>query len=238
MFCKILNKDKVLDVIDAPVYIHYLNNQAPMVCSRKKASAIYSSSYDKIWHIEGWGIHPSFAAELCRCVEITKEEYEQLKLALAETKEVANAGEEGPIISDEKITLEVLRDYKIKTMREFCGKAIINGVDVELSDGIEHFALEIEDQINLLSLQDLLHQGAEIIPYHETGKECKLYTAQEIRKILDKVSQHRVWHTTYFNALKVYLEKLTDITAINNIYYGYEIPEEYQTEALKYLLNK
>jgi hypothetical protein len=76
MFCKILNKDKVLDVIDAPVYIHYLNNQTPMVCSRKKASAIYSSGYDKIWHIEGWGKHPSFVNELCRCIEITIDEYE------------------------------------------------------------------------------------------------------------------------------------------------------------------
>ena len=237
MFCKILSKDKILD-IDAPVYIQYVSNQTPIICTRKKASAIYASDYSVIWHIEGWGKHPSFVNELYRCVEITKEEYEQLKPALAAEKQPVDAESADLPIDDEQITLETLRNYKIKTMREFCGKAIIEGVNVELSEGIEHFALEIEDQINLLSLQDLLNSGAEIIPYHETGKECKLYTAQDFRKILDKISQHRIWHTTYFNALKAYLERLTDITAINNIYYGYEIPEEYQTEALKYLLNK
>jgi hypothetical protein len=30
-------------------------------------------------------------------------------------------------------------------MREFCAKAIIAGIDVELSGNIEHFTLEIED---------------------------------------------------------------------------------------------
>lgn len=239
MFCKILNKQRVVDVLDTPVYICYINESIPITCSRKKASAVYSSDQSRIWHIEGWGKHPSFADQLCRLVEITSEEYASLKEAIAKGFEEPQP--ENPldiVINDELITLETIREYKINKMREFCSQAIVKGVDVALTRGVEHFDLEVVDQINLNALQDLVNAGASKVPYHSTNNECKLYSADEVRLILNRVTEHRIWHTTYFNALKSYILKLNSISAISDLYYGSEIPEEYQTEALKYLLNK
>lgn len=239
MFCKILNNNSVLDVIESPTYIYYLNGIVPQKCSRGRASAVYSSDYEKIWHIEGWGKHPSFANELCRFVEITQEEYEMLKEAL-EKEQAPTASVENPndiVIESDKITLQTMRDYKVNKMREFCSAAIIDGVTVTFPNGEkEHFDLEIEDQINLFSLQELIGQGIKTVPYHATGKGCRLYTAEEAKLILASVTEHRIWHTTYFNSLKNYILNLDSIATINELYYGVEIPEEYQTEALKSLL--
>ena len=46
-----------------------------------------------------------------------------------------------------------------------------------------------------------------------------------------------MYHTTYFNSLKHYIESLDTIDAVANIQYGVEIPETYQSDVLKYLLN-
>ena len=72
--------------------------------------------------------------------------------------------------------------------------------------------------------------------YHEKNKPCKFYSREDIEILIDAANQHRVYHTTYFNTLKMYINSLTDIIEISAIYYGIKIPEEYQTEAFKSLL--
>jgi hypothetical protein len=89
----------------------------------------------------------------------------------------------------------------------------------------------------LISLVELINAGAESVPYHAKGEPATLYSAQDIRKVASEATKHRIYHTTYYNCLKNFIEKL-DVNNLERVYYGMEIPEEYQTEALKYLLNK
>lgn len=236
MFYKILSDDKLVDVINSPQYVCYINEVIPINCTRSKATAIISSDGTTVWHIQGWGKHPPLATTLYRIVEITPSEYQQLKDILQNDIKVLPQEEKKEVISDEQITLEAFREHKIKTMREFCQKAIVAGFDITLSSGDEHFALELEDQINLTIIQDYLRAGAEWVPYHSSGSDGRLYSKEEAQLIISHANKHRIWHTTYFNAMRSYITQLNSIAIISDLYYGCEIPEEYQTEAFKSLL--
>jgi hypothetical protein len=72
--------------------------------------------------------------------------------------------------------------------------------------------------------------------YHENGKECIIYSKEDMLHIINEAHKHRVYHTTYFNVIKQCILSIDDMYAIQKIYYGMPIPEQYQTEALKALL--
>lgn len=68
-----------------------------------------------------------------------------------------------------------------------CEHTIYEGVDVELSTGVEHFSLTSTDQTNLFGKQAELSAGAEKCAYHrdadETGtKPCVYYPAADMQK--------------------------------------------------------
>ena len=67
------------------------------------------------------------------------------------------------------------------------------------------------------------------------GEECDFYTAEEINEIIDTANAFKIYHTTYYNALKGYINSLEIIEDIAAVTYGMEIPEEYQTNVLKAL---
>ena len=51
------------------------------------------------------------------------------------------------------MVLDAVRAHKTKRMSEECNNAIVKGIFVVLSDElVHHFELQVEDQINLLSL--------------------------------------------------------------------------------------
>jgi len=77
--------------------------------------------------------------------------------------------------------------------------------------------------------------GMESIPYHADGEICRFYTAEEITTILAQATAFKIYHTTYYNALKNYINSLDSIEDIAAITYGVELPEEYQSEVLKSL---
>ena len=78
-------------------------------------------------------------------------------------------------------------------------------------------------------------QTQSLIPYHADGQECVFYSAEEINEIVDTANAFKIYHTTYYNALKIYINALETIEEISAIEYGVEIPEEYQTDVLKVL---
>lgn len=78
-------------------------------------------------------------------------------------------------------------------------------------------------------------QTATLIPYHADGEETTFYTNEEINDIIDTANSFKIYHTTYFNALKIYINALNSIEEIGTIKYGIEIPEEYKTDVLKAL---
>ena len=49
-------------------------------------------------------------------------------------------------------------------------------------------------------------------------------------------TQFKTYQVSYFNALKAYIESMTDIETIGAVVYGIEIPAEHQSDVLKVLL--
>lgn len=136
-----------------------------------------------------------------------------------------------PTLSDlkEKKTLEVDAD---------CKKTIYFGVDVDLPTGTtEHFSLKEEDQINLFGKQAQISAGIQQLEYHQDGHPCRYYTVEEMTAIITEAMQYVSYHTTYCNSLHTWINSAISPDTLNLIYYGAEIPVEYQSEVLQnYLL--
>ena len=132
------------------------------------------------------------------------------------------------------VDITVLQNKKIKQMSEQCRSVIISGIT--FND--KRYSLEIEDQLNLMSLIEDVKNGATQVPYHANGENCRFYTAQEFTELVDACTRYKIYHESYYNSLRNYINNLTTEEEINNIFYGINIPEEYQTEVLKALLSE
>ena len=153
----------------------------------------------------------------------TQEEAEE-----AEIEEIINTPSD-PI---EQLSIDFIRQSKLAEMSHECRKTIEAGIDLELRGETQHFSLDTQDQLNLMSLSAMA-QTQQMIPYHADGEVCIFYTADEINQIVSAATAHKVYHTTYYNALKTYINALETIEEISAITYGTPIPEEYKSEVLK-----
>lgn len=177
--------------------------------------------------------------EIADIISIGEQEFNILVPAV-ETAPVPIVEEvEEPIIEDytnpvDTITLEYVRTSKINQMSTICNKTIESGFDLELRGEIHHFSLNTQDQLNLINLS-VMAQTQSLIPYHADGEECIFYTNEEINEIVDTANAFKIYHTTYYNALKHYINALKTIEEIAAIQYGTPIPEEYKSDVLKAL---
>ena len=182
--------------------------------------------------------------ETVEMLEIDKKEYDILLKAIDSGEEIIIEPEqpepiEQPIDENENITVEYVKSRKIAEMSAACNSVITNGFDVELSDNnSHHFSLTTQDQLNLITLSTMVSSGETAIPYHADGELCKFYSAADITAIISAATAFKTYQVSYFNALKAYIESLTDIEAVGAITYGVEIPIEYQSDVLKFLLNQ
>lgn len=170
--------------------------------------------------------------------EISYAEYQLLEQAII-NNEVIEADDDEPIeepidieIDDE--TLDFIRASKINEMSYICRRTIETGFDLELRGENHHFSLDTQDQLNLISLSAMA-QTQSMIPYHADGEMCIFYTAEEMNEIVETATAFKVYHTTYYNALKGYINALDTIEAISAIEYGTPIPEEYKSDVLRML---
>lgn len=175
--------------------------------------------------------------ELAEVIEVTKEFYDKYKDII----EAINMGddwkEKETVITIDpyaQIDINFIRTNKLQEMSITCRTTIEKGFDLELRGETKHFSLDTQDQLNLMSLGQMA-QTQSLIPYHADGEECDFYTAEEINEIIDTANAFKIYHTTYYNALKGYINSLETIEDIVAVTYGMEIPEEYQTNVLKAL---
>ena len=130
-------------------------------------------------------------------------------------------------------TLAELQATK-KTEVSAAGEQIIYaGIMVQLPDGPEHFSLTEKDQINLFGKQAQLAAGADRLEYHQDGHPCKYYSAAEMQQIVTAAMEHVSYHTTYCNSLNMWISGTETAEELEPIFYGADIPEEYQSEVLK-----
>ena len=173
-------------------------------------------------------------------IEISEEEYNTLYIAvenapvlIEKEPEIVIYEETNPI---EELTLDFVRTAKLNEMSHTCNQMIEGGFDIELDNEIHHFSLTIQDQLNLITLSSMAAQGIQQIPYHADGELCKFYIPEEINAIVNQATIWKTYHTTYYNALKAYINSLDTIEAISAVTYGMELPEEFQSDVLKAIM--
>lgn len=177
---------------------------------------------------------------IAQIVEISQEEYNTLADAIKNNETIIIEDEDEddiqPVVipSEPDITVEYVKSGKIKEMSTTCRTIIEAGFDIMLRGENHHFSLDTQDQLNLISLSAMA-QTQELIPYHADGEMCIFYTAEEMNQIIETATRFKIYHTTYYNALKGYINALDNIADIAAITYGIAIPEEYQSDVLKAL---
>ena len=139
-------------------------------------------------------------------------------------------------IPDKKIpeTLEEIKAAKKQEIGQACDKIIYDGMDVTLTDGsTEHFSLTDHDQLNLFGKQVQLAAGTDQLEYHSDGQACRYYSAKDMQIITSTAMAYVSYHTTYCNAVNMWIAGCETADEIQQIYYGADVPEQYQSDVLK-----
>lgn len=115
---------------------------------------------------------------------------------------------------------EEIQTEKLSNLSETCNQTIVAGMDVETTEGVEHFSLEETDQINLTTALSAIKQGAKGYPYHADKKLCRMFTAVELNAIAEKATAHKLYHTTLCNHLLILARRATTTAELDKITYS------------------
>lgn len=109
---------------------------------------------------------------------------------------------------------------KLVALSTTCNQVITDGMDVETTEGTEHFSLEETDQINLTTAVSAIEQGAKGYPYHADKKLCRMFTAEEIKSIAESATAHKLYNTTLCNHLLILARRATTTAELDAITYS------------------
>ena len=127
----------------------------------------------------------------------------------------------------EDADIETARASKEYELSAACNAAIVAGMDVETTQGTEHFSLHETDQINLTTAYNAILSGATAYPYHADGRLCRMFTAAEITSISNASIAHKLYHTTLCNHLLTWVRRAETEEKVNGISYTAEgLPED------------
>lgn len=238
-YVKIENlENKIVDALSVLQFVKW-DNRAKMVvnCRDTDSDRMGLLSYDAstIWHIDG---APKFPVErgyiTTTYTEINKEEFDIIRKAIDDGKEIEPEPDPEPEPEDDS-SVAFVKVAKIREMKNTCENLIYAGIDVTLSDEeSHHFSLTDHDQLDIFKLEMIARSGEqEFLPYHEDGELCKFYPAQDIIAIADCATNFIMYHTTYFNSLKAYINSLRSLNTVARVVYGMDIPEKYQSDVWK-----
>lgn len=238
MFFKAIKDGIVVDVYDQLQYVKY-NEKAKMILRCKKneePQGIIQRNGEKIYQVEGWPSLPG-EHETVSLVEFDDADlYDGLLAALNENALIEEPEE---VIEIDNSDIEMVREGKINAMSRECEQSIINGLDIELSDGENHhFSLEVTDQIMISVLATKAAAGETNLPWHADGEPCQFWSSEDILAINKAMETLVTYHQTYFNSLKMYILSIDNVMELNEIVYGCAIPEEYQSDVYKVLINE
>lgn len=128
------------------------------------------------------------------------------------------------------VALDSLRATKIQEICSNCNSAIVAGIDVNTTVGVEHFSLQETDQINLSAALQAVQQGTQAYPYHADKQLCRMFTAEEILMVVDAATKHKVYHTTLCNHLLAWIRRAETVEELESITYSAEkLPQDLST---------
>ena len=220
---KVIYNNKVIDVIASPQFLKILPSGQVTFTNKSLANGIAGSN-DELYSFEQVA---DTGIKVVSIENITADEFSRLQDLL---------NSEAEIIAD-RVSLTERRSVAIENLSKICQTEIVNGFKVVLSDGdLYHFKLTAEDQLNLLSIESQLKAGANSILYHATGMPCKLFYREDMFKVIAAFRKHVLYHTTYFNVAKQYINTLTDAKKIETFTYGTDVSFATDDSAIKRVL--
>ncbi len=241
-YYKIIKDNTFLGIITSNNFIRYQDANNILMGANEETGDLVDYNnhlYRALW-MKPMNPHINQRFEIVDIINISQEEYNNFYNAIRANKQIIVEDKIQEYVQPtvklniEEQGVDFIRSSKLNEMSYACRKTIEAGFDFELRGETKHFSLATQDQLNLMSL-GAMAQTQSLIPYHADGEECDFYTAEEINEIIDTANAFKIYHTTYYNALKGYINSLETIEDIAAVTYGMEIPEEYQTNVLKAL---
>lgn len=221
---KIIQNDKVIDVVKIPRFVSFLATGHIAITDKNSAQGILGSDNKTVYSFKAVSIKDVTVAKI---KEITSEEFDRLHGLLSSNQEIS---------ADETALAEAKRSV-IQRLSNQCKDKITAGFSITLSDGqLYSFKLTTEDQLNLMSIEGQLNAGAETFIYHATNQPCKFFVREDMTKIINSFKRYTLYHTTYFNIAKQYINSLTDIEKVNRFAYGADVSEATDDIVIKQLL--
>jgi hypothetical protein len=220
---KIIHDENVVDVVKHPKFVKFLSSGHIAMTDKSSAHGIVGSD-DKTVYSFTQVLGRSFP--IVYIVEIDETEFNRLRSLLNSDK----------VISADESALAKAKREKLNALSSNCKNKIVSGFTIELSDGEQNFKLTTEDQLNLMQLENQLSSGESYFIYHSTNQPCKLYDKEDMQRIISAFRKHVLYHTTYYNAVKQYINSLTDIKKVNLFSYGMDVSDTVENVILKQIL--
>lgn len=219
---KIIHNNKVIDVVKRPQFLKFLASGYIAITDKSSANGIASSDKKTAYSFQPRQKYKTVTVE-----EITSTEFERLSSLLGSEQQVA---------ADELVLVKA-RQNKLEQLSNQCKALITAGFSIKLLNGKTYsFKLTAEDQLNLMSIEGQLNAGAETVVYHATNQPCRIFSRNDMLKVIKAFRRHVTYHTTYFNAAKQYINSLTDIEKINKFNYGDDVTSVINDIIIKQIL--
>lgn len=235
---KVIQGDALVGVATDQEFARYSEKSGRVhIC--KAIEGEYVLINDKFYH-DDWmlPINPKSYLEYenATVLSISEKEYDILIDPTADhsvpaepEKDISEMKSEQAIPQAQVVTIDFVRERKLKELSAVCNLTIENGFSLVLSDeATHHFSLKHEDQINLMDLQMAFNANDELV-YHADGELMQYYSREDAQDILIGAKKWKSYNLALYNSLKNWINSLTDIEVIESITYDSEIPDEYCT---------
>lgn len=221
---KIIVNDKVVDLIRNPRFVRFLPNGNITLTDASSAHGFIGSNRT----IYSFTQIPNKNYTIASIEKLYSEtEFNRLQGLLNSNLEV----------SADETALASAKSAMITRLSNICKNKITTGFAIVLSDGKTYnFKLTTEDQLNLMSIEGQLNAGAETFIYHATNQPCKFYSKEDMLKIISAFKRYTLYHTTYFNVAKQYINSLTNIEKVNRFTYGTDVSDTVGDIVIKQIL--
>ena len=219
MFYKLLdNKSNLITFSNEASFYKYSKTSNTLISVKEDIADIVIIN-DRVYNLQG---KSSPEDAIYSIISISEEEYNELQASIGNKPDVI------------PLYLKRIREEKIAELCSICEQKIIEGCDVNLSKGIEHFKFTDHDQLNINRLMNCI-QMAKLnkIIYHSTGNKATYYSAADFNRIYNAMIKHITYHTTYFNLLKNHINNMYSPKEIKEIIYGSSLKESSDIELLK-----
>jgi len=218
---KIILNGKVIDAVKVPHFFRVLPTGHITFTDKTSAHGIIGSNNKTLYAFIPL---PNKELDIVTIEEITLNEFDSLNIVLKSGYA-------------DNSNLTKAKQNTIERISNLCKSKITDGFSVKLSDGKKYdFMLTIEDQLNLLAIENELKTDTEHFLYHAAGQQCKFFSREDMSKVISAFRKHVLYHTTYFNIAKQYINSLTELEPINKFTYGIDVSSATTDPVIKQIL--